>query len=92
MFEFPDEALNSYLLDFYKHGQRDALVEYNGIKDDDVWQLLNDFDLCVRALLAAMQRRVMTSSEFVVYADANVLQTFENISRRFKESLKATAA
>ena len=91
VFEFPDMQFNSYILDFYKHGQKDALVKYNRIKDDDVWDSLNEFNLCVKALYAAMERRVLAGGAWVEFADENVLNTFRTISEVFNTKLKAIA-
>ncbi|TPX68405.1 hypothetical protein SpCBS45565_g03162 [Spizellomyces sp. 'palustris'] len=43
-------VLDSYIVDFYKHGQFQALIDGNGIRPGDVWQLINDFLLIVAAL------------------------------------------
>ncbi len=91
MFEFSSDAVNAYILDFYKHGQEDALRRFNGIKDDDLWEQLKEFDLCLKALHAAMARRVATSTEWVQYADENVLETFKAIIDRFHPQMQRIA-
>lgn len=92
VFEFPDKSYNAYLLDFYKHGQQEALVRYNELREDAVWDALNEFDLCLKALLAAMERRVRVSKEWVEYADVNVLDTFRIVSDKFHAQLRAIAS
>ena len=47
--------LNAYLLDFYTHGQVEALVRANGIRRGDVWYLLQDFVLTLKTIKASLQ-------------------------------------
>jgi ATP-dependent RNA helicase DDX60 len=42
--------LNAYLLDFFKHGQREALVHENGIRRGDVWYVLDEFNRILGAI------------------------------------------
>ena len=96
IFEPPDEDagnLNSYLLDFYKHGQKNALVRYNKIDADTLWDELQSFSLVLKALSAAMERRSGThTGKEVPFDDQNVLETFKIISQRFSERLQNIAA
>ncbi|EJD43845.1 P-loop containing nucleoside triphosphate hydrolase protein [Auricularia subglabra TFB-10046 SS5] len=46
--------LNAYLLDFYTHGQADALVHENGIRRGDMWYALDDFSLSLRTVQATL--------------------------------------
>lgn len=55
--------LNAYLLDFYKHGQDDALVNVNGIRRGDVWYLLNDFVLTLRVIRTSLQELLVKASK-----------------------------
>jgi len=93
VFAPPDSEapMNSYLLDFYKHGQQKALTKYNGIKPDSVWPLLVEFDLCIKALLAAMERRALIAREWDAIATRDVIETFTSVSQRFHSQLKAIA-
>ncbi|EIW61285.1 P-loop containing nucleoside triphosphate hydrolase protein [Trametes versicolor FP-101664 SS1] len=43
-------ALNAYLLDFYTHGQTAALKTANGIRDGEVWYVLQDFTLTLKTI------------------------------------------
>lgn len=43
-------ALNAYLLDFYTHGQTAALKAANGIRDGEVWYVLQDFTLTLKTI------------------------------------------
>jgi hypothetical protein len=102
IFDLHDEEttfLNSYLLDFYKHGQKSALVLYNKIQEDDLFDELQNFSLVLKALSAAMQRRAGhypdTDSRLdsrIPFHDKNVRETFAAISGRFSEQLRKIAA
>lgn len=43
-------VLDAYLLDFFKHGQVEALVNDNGIRRGDVWYFLDEFDRILGAI------------------------------------------
>jgi ATP-dependent RNA helicase DDX60 len=43
-------VLDAYLLDFFKHGQVQALVDGNGLRRSDVWYVLDDFDRVLGAI------------------------------------------
>ena len=93
IFEIYDEetaSLNSYLLDFYKHGQKHALSRYNKLKDDDVWEFLQNFHLVLKALTAAMKRRHASGN--VPFDNNDVLQTFERITEHFGAQIREAAA
>ena len=42
--------LDAYLLDFFKHGQVEALVRGNGVRRGDVWFVLDAFDRILGAI------------------------------------------
>ncbi|GAB4814095.1 hypothetical protein N2152v2_001141 [Parachlorella kessleri] len=46
--------LNRYVLDYWKHQQKSALVEANGLRDGDAWQLLSAFVDVVRAISVSL--------------------------------------
>ncbi|KAA8565170.1 hypothetical protein EYC84_010910 [Monilinia fructicola] len=53
----PDETrspLNSYLLDFYKHGSLQPLEDANGIRKSDVWFVLNDFSMVLATIATSL--------------------------------------
>lgn len=53
----PDETrspLNSYLLDFYKHGSLQPLQDANGIRKSDVWFVLNDFSMVLATIATSL--------------------------------------
>ena len=43
-------TLDAYLLDFFKHGQVEALINGNGIRRGDVWYVLDEFDRVLGAI------------------------------------------
>ena len=91
----PDKPLNAVFLDFFKHGQLDAIVRYNGISRDVIWDELQSFALMLKALHAAMARRMVQSSasgSSTPFSDPDVLATLESISCRFSEALYKVAA
>lgn len=54
---YPEETrspLNSYLLDFYKHGSLQPLEEANGIRKSDVWFVLNDFSMVLATIATSL--------------------------------------
>ncbi|PCH35165.1 hypothetical protein WOLCODRAFT_91452 [Wolfiporia cocos MD-104 SS10] len=56
-------ALNAYLLDFYMHGQTAALKAANGIRDNDVWYLLEDFMLTLKTIRAGLNQLLLKASD-----------------------------
>lgn len=55
--------VNAYLLDFYKHGQVEALARANGIRKGDVWFLLQDFDLTLMTIKNSIQELLLKASK-----------------------------
>jgi hypothetical protein len=96
IFELHNEEttfVNSFLLDFYKHGQRSALVRYNFIQEDDLFDELQNFSLVLKALSAAMERRAgLYPDSRIPFDDKNVRETFAAISGCFSEKLREIAA
>ncbi|KAF0322393.1 DEAD/DEAH box helicase [Colletotrichum asianum] len=45
---------NAYILDFFKHGDMEALVRDNGIKRGDVWFHLKDFSLVLATIVTSL--------------------------------------
>lgn len=56
-------ALNAYLLDFYMHGQVSALATANGIRRGDVWYLLQDFTLSLKAIRSVLEQLLLKASK-----------------------------
>ena len=87
--------LDAVFLDFFKHGQLDSIVRYNGIRRDAIWEDLRSFALMLKALHAAMARRLVQASargSSTPFSDPDVLATLESISCRFSEALYKVAA
>jgi hypothetical protein len=54
---YPHETkvpFNAYILDFFKHGDMNALVRDNGIKGGDVWFRLKDFSLVLATIVTSL--------------------------------------
>ncbi|KAL0940461.1 DEAD/DEAH box helicase [Colletotrichum truncatum] len=66
---YPDETnnvpFNAYILDFFKHGDMEALVRDNGIKKGDVWSHLKGFSLILATIVASL-------ANFLVAEDAEL--------------------
>lgn len=54
--------LNAYLLDFYTHGQSAALVAANGIRQGDLWYLLEDFTLTLKTIRSTIEHLLLRSA------------------------------
>lgn len=66
----PPMKLNAYLLDFYIHGQAKTIVKANGIRQNDMWYLLEDFRLTLLTVKATLERLLLEAS-----ADAEKTET-----------------
>ncbi|KAF7974023.1 hypothetical protein HWV62_13539 [Athelia sp. TMB] len=56
-------ALNAYLLDFYTHGQKQALDKANGIRPGEIWFLLQDFALTLMTIRSALEQLLLKASK-----------------------------
>lgn len=56
-------ALNAYILDFYIHGQPSSLVNANGIRPNDLWYLLQDFSLALKATRSSLEELLLGVSK-----------------------------
>ncbi|KZP15484.1 P-loop containing nucleoside triphosphate hydrolase protein [Athelia psychrophila] len=56
-------ALNAYLLDFYTHGQKQALDTANGIRPGDLWYLLQDFTLTLMTIKNALEQLLLKAAQ-----------------------------
>ncbi|KAI0073118.1 P-loop containing nucleoside triphosphate hydrolase protein [Panus rudis PR-1116 ss-1] len=54
--------LNAYLLDFYIHGQLRPLSDANAIRPGDVWYLLQDFNLALKAVRSSIEQLLLGAS------------------------------
>ncbi|KAM5464132.1 putative RNA helicase [Microsporum ferrugineum] len=64
--QFP---LNAYLYDFFKHGNAHALHRDNGIRNGDIWFLLNDFSLVLATIVTSLENFLKLSPN----TDASIL-------------------
>jgi len=58
-----EHRLNAYILDFYTHGQVETLAIANGIRRGDVWYLLDDFNLTLHTVEAALKQLLTHASK-----------------------------
>jgi len=66
----PMPALNSYLVDFFKHGDMRAIVHDNCIPDEILHESLYNFSLVLRACWAALDRRLQAEREAGLAVDS----------------------
>jgi len=56
-------ALNAYIYDFYIHGQVPILGIANGIREGDIWYLLEDFTLSLATVRSAIAQLLTKASK-----------------------------
>lgn len=56
-------ALNSYLLDFYRHGEVETLIKQNGVRRSDMWFVLNDFSLVLATIVTSLTNFLACESD-----------------------------
>ncbi|KAF2075877.1 hypothetical protein CYY_002813 [Polysphondylium violaceum] len=49
--------INSYILDFFKHGQSIAIIRDNKISEGEIWNLLREFTLVLKTIATCLERR-----------------------------------
>lgn len=69
--------LNRYILDFFKHGQKEELQEANGVRESEAWQDLNSFKDIIHSVSAALDH-LLPAEEFdtVQYAFSRLGKDF----------------
>ncbi|CAF1179344.1 unnamed protein product [Adineta steineri] len=74
--------LNSYALDFFKHGSETSLIKENDLKPGDIYNLLLDFFLTLSSIKTSLQIILDNENKQVTDNDAHFFQPlFEKISR-----------
>jgi hypothetical protein len=76
--------VNSYLKDFYSHGQIRAIERDNGIKQGTSWTLLKDFSLILKTIFSALLPLQEENDEH-----ANVTTAFGMILEEFDGKFKS---
>ena len=71
--------LNSYLLDFYRHGDLDLLITENGIARARVFDLLKRFDLMLQQLMRALTLLQLPSNAPLLRAFQHLQQTYHEV-------------
>lgn len=74
--------LNAYLLDFYLHGQKDTIVNANGIRRNDMWYLLEDFRLVLLTVKAALEQLLIKASAAHASAKATAVRNKAGASQK----------
>ena len=75
--------LNAYALDFFTHGNKDWLVSYNGMRDDDLFFFLGDFGLLLQTICASL-------SKLSTHANTDVISSaFTHIRDEFMQKYYA---
>jgi hypothetical protein len=71
--------LNRYILDFFKHRQKEELQEANGVRESEAWQDLNSFKDIIRSVSAALDH-LLPAEEFdtVQYAFSRLGKDFSS--------------
>lgn len=59
----PSEPLNSFIYDFYRHGESELLHSENGIPVSDIWLLLNQFSRILGAIVASLNNLLVFGEE-----------------------------
>lgn len=70
-----DLEYNSYALDFYKHGIKQAICRDNGLKSGDDFRLLKDFMLTLKSIHLSLSEMLGSESK--------LLKAIELISKNF---------
>ncbi|XP_068134929.1 probable ATP-dependent RNA helicase DDX60 isoform X2 [Hyperolius riggenbachi] len=63
-----EKRLNSYALDFFKHGSLEAIVNDNGFNSGDAFYKLKDFSLSISAISVSMREMCEDKNDPVVLA------------------------
>ncbi|PKY41327.1 P-loop containing nucleoside triphosphate hydrolase protein [Rhizophagus irregularis] len=83
-----DENINACISDFFSHGQEIALVESNGIRRGEVWQVLKDFHLILLSIVSSLKTRIEEIGKLdktLFVKETRVLEGFEMVRTRFEE-------
>lgn len=55
--------LNSYLLDFYRHGEVATLIKQNQLRRSDIWFVLNEFSLVLGTIVKSLASSVACEND-----------------------------
>jgi len=76
--------LNSYLLDYYKHGQINALINKNRIPHTEVFECLDNFKFMLKALAATSERRTQAKGNRPTsFSNPSIVSAFSAVSKEF---------
>ncbi|KAL3133315.1 putative ATP-dependent RNA helicase ddx60 [Trebouxia sp. C0009 RCD-2024] len=83
--------LNRYILDYWGHGQKQALVHANGMREGDAWEHLRTFAGIVQAISTAMQKMVKgtaAESDPVVHCFGKLAEGFTAKHKAFNSAMQ----
>ena len=69
---------NSYALDFYKHGIREAICQDNGLKSGDDFTYLKDFMLVLKSIHQSLSE--------MFSPDAKLVQAMSEIANNYEKN------
>ncbi|PRW57760.1 DEAD DEAH box [Chlorella sorokiniana] len=79
--------LNRFALDYYKHGQKSALVTANGLREGDAWQVLSAFSDILRVVAVSLARLLPPSAFHpVAYSLDRLAREFAAKFKRFNDA------
>ncbi len=85
-------ALNAWALDFFKHGQLEALEHDNGIQPGNMYDLILTMCLTIKAITAVLEKRHLECEDAgtdVAYSSRNVVRVFKAVSKEFETKFRA---
>lgn len=85
--------LNSYLLDYYKHGQLGAIIKNNRIPRTEVYEHLDTFKFMLKSLAATAERRAaVEANRPTSFSDPVIVSAFSAVSKEFEGIMKQGVA
>jgi len=77
-----DSPLNAYIVDLYNHQQRNALIKYNKIREDTLFEQVKEFVNILKVIRTALEKRAQDD-------DAKLLASiFNELAVNFEEIFK----
>ena len=86
LLEVHDRPQNSYLYDFFKHGQSKAIIRFNKVKEDYAYENCKSFGRILQALSTALEVRSENAEEGGVqipHANPNTVKVLKEASAVF---------
>jgi hypothetical protein len=77
--------LNRYALDYWKHGQRQALSTSNGLRESDAWQELSTFCDCLSVVATALEQTLENQAAVGAEPFHPVVYVLRRLADEYKE-------